>query len=42
MAEYKKPTKAEKAQGAYTPKVKTSQPKPKAWGNKHPGLPKSK
>lgn len=40
MAEYKKPTKADIARGAYTPIVKTSQKRPKAWGRKHPGLPK--
>lgn len=40
MTEYKKPTKAQIKQGAYTPVVKTSTTKPKAWGKKHPGLPK--
>lgn len=45
MADYKKPTKAQQKQGAYTPIVKTPKTNPRAWGKKHPGLykpPKSK
>jgi hypothetical protein len=40
MAEYPKPTKADKARGVQPTIPKTSQPRPERRGKQHPGLPK--